>query len=275
MDRRNVLKAGIGLTAAYGIATRAGIAFAHDEGTPEATPGAMQGIAPIVWKLASIDGDDDTFTPTAEQVFTVQFMPDGHINIQADCNVGNASYHLDGESLMIMQGITTLVACEDPTASDTFWAALNKVHSWSISTDASDQLKLTFGENDEAMVFDPTLGNVIWHWSEFQSGDGSVVTAKDPSRYTLEFTADGMVQAQVDCNSGRGDAIINGSEIKLVIATTRKLCSEDSQDGDYLNWLMSATSFVIRGNTLNLAPPMDSGIMVFEAVIKDQATPTP
>jgi len=60
-----------------------------------------------------------------------------------------------------------------------------------------------------------------------------------------------------------------------VIATTRKLCSEDSQDGDYLNWLMSATSFVIRGNTLNLAPPMDSGIMVFEAVIKDQATPTP
>lgn len=230
-------------------------------------------IAPIIWQVESLTAADGTVTEMGDKVYTLKFRADGSIGIRADCNVGTASYTLDGDMITITQGISTLVACEDMATSDAFWAVLTMASQWGIATDASDQLTITASDGS-SLTANPTVTGVVWQWKEFQSMDDTVVVASDPAHFTLQFNDDGSVQAQVDCNTGRGDATIEGSNITLVIATTRKLCSEDSQDSQYLDWLSQATSFVIRGNTLNLALPMDSGIMVFEAVdIVDDATP--
>jgi len=283
MDRRRLIGTSAALATAIGLGGSRRTVFAQDgQGTPESTPEAGSGIAPIRWQVVSMFADGETATPTdnaaptlGDKVYSLQFFPDGNVGIQADCNVGRATYTLDGENIAITQGISTLVACENMAASDQFWATVTGAATWSITTDASDQLTIT-ATDGSSLVLDPTLPGVVWQWQEFQSDDGSVVEASDPTQFTLEFMYDGSVQARVDCNSGRGDLVVTGSSIEIVLATTRKLCSDDSQDGQYLDWLGQATSWVIRGDTLNLALPMDAGILVYKAyvdVTMEEATP--
>ena len=295
MDRRRLMGAGAAMAAVIGIGGERARVFAQDAyGTPEASPEAMPGIAPIRWQVESIiasdgmatpvDGmatpTDDMATPTdgeaapiVENIYTLQFLLDGILNIQADCNLGRATYEIEGENITIDEGITTLVACEDMATSDQFWATLEGAETWGITTEYSDVLTITAADGS-SLVLNPTLQGVTWQWQEFQSGDGSLMVADDPTRFTLEFFYDGSVQAQVDCNSGRGDLVVTGSSIELVLATTRKLCSDDSQGGQYLDWLGQVTSYVIRGDTLNLALPMDAGILVFKAYVEpEEATP--
>jgi heat shock protein HslJ len=48
------------------------------------------------------------------------------------------------------------------------------------------------------------LAGTSWQLVRFTGGDGTVLVADDPAKYTLTFTADNNVNVRIDCNRGRG-----------------------------------------------------------------------
>lgn len=271
MERRTFLKLAIAGGVAAAVPMNARV-FAQ-----EATPAAGDpGLHLVRWELMEILGADGTSTvPNDPTKYAIQFMPDGTVAIQADCNRGFGGYTTDGEQMSLGPLASTRAMCVEESISDVFLLNLEATASYGRTADASDVLTLTLKDGG-TMTFSPSPIGVVWQWTEFQSGDGSVITAADPSRYTIEFFDDGTVQVQADCNGGFGTNAGTGpNAIDLTIATTLIACADGSQDSDFLRVLNEAVSWVIRDGMLALSLPMDSGIGMFEAVMKVVPEETP
>lgn len=275
MKRRTVLQ-GVPALATFGYFARGTSSHAQDA-TPEAgTPSTTSAIPHIKWMLASIDSADDSITPSDPALFTIQFFPDGRVGIKADCNVGGGSYVIDGENLTFEGLFTTLAFCGDESLDQQFMASLLEVKTWSISKDPGDQLALNLDADGARMLFNPALQGVVWQWQEFLGGDGSVIAPEHPDRYTIEFFDDLSLHVRADCNSGRGSATVDGSQIDILFGMTKKMCEEGSLFNEYIRYLDEAVEYVIADGMLFLNLPMDGGGARFAPVPtgdEDLATP--
>lgn len=241
----------------------------------EATPTAGDEVSAIRWELQQIASNNRVFTPDDPTNYWIQLLPDGTVWLQADCNRGSGTYSLQDSSLTLSDLVTTKVACGEDSIGDRFLASLGYVVSYSVTGDVSDQLVLQMMADGGSLTFQPALTGVVWEWVGFEGGDGSQITAADPSRYTLEFLDDGTVRVKADCNSGSGEAKIDGSSIDLTVATTLIGCPADSQASDFLRYLDEANSFVIRDGLLALALPADAGIALFRPTLPEPIAATP
>src|SRR4051794_24888221 len=146
-DRRTFLRAAIAASVVMGLNATGTIA------NDTATPSVLSAIPSIAWNLVSIDTGDDSNTPDHGATYRLQFLPNGQLNIMADCNTASGKYDLVDNQVTIHDTVTTLVACANEDFDRLFWQSLADVSSWSISSDGSDQLVLAIGDNDQAMVF--------------------------------------------------------------------------------------------------------------------------
>ncbi len=62
--------------------------------------------------------------------YTIEFMPDGAVQIKADCNSVGGSYTVNGSQLTIELGPTTLVACPPGSLENEYLALLSDVNSY-------------------------------------------------------------------------------------------------------------------------------------------------
>lgn len=270
MKRRTFLKTTMAGCAALSVA-KFGFVSAQ-----EATPQVGGGIESIRWELQQIAESNGSVTaPDVPANYWIQFGSDGRVYIQADCNRAGGPYTLSGSQLTFGAMFSTLILCGENSIADTFLLTLGSVASYVVTTDASDQLVLNMKADGGSLIFQPVLPGVVWQWVESQSGDDSVVTAKDPSRYTIEFMSDGKVQVKADCNRGMGQAKVDGHAIDIVVATTRMACPDDSQANDFLMYLDQSVSYVIRDGKLALALPADAGIALFQPVFNVGTDATP
>ena len=243
----------------------------------EATPTAGADILVIRWELQQIASGNRVFAPDDPANYWIQLFPDAKVLLKADCNQGSGTYTLDGTSLSFGELVTTRVACGEESISDRFVSSLGYAVSFQVTGDASDELVLQMMADGGTLTFQPALTGIVWEWVEFEGGDGSRVIADDRSRYTLEFLDDGPVKVQADCNSGSGEATIDGSSIDLTVVTTLIGCPGDSQASDFLRYLNEANTFVIKDGMLALASPADAGIALFQPTVPalEPATPEP
>ncbi len=112
------------------------------------------------------------------------------------------------------------------------------------------------------------LGGTSWRLVKIMSMDDSVATPDDPSKYTLEFGADGTASIQADCNRGTG-SWTSGSASQLqfgLIASTRALCPPGSLSEKYLAQFEWVRSYVKEGGNLFLATMADGAIIEFEPI---------
>jgi len=74
------------------------------------------------------------------------------------------------------------------------------------------------------------LTGTSWRLVQFQGMDDKTVKPDDPSRYTIEFNADGTLAARIDCNRGRGTWKSTGpSQLELgPMAITRAMLTAAS-----------------------------------------------
>ncbi len=88
-------------------------------------------------------------------------------------------------------------------------------------------------------------------------------TISDPENYTIQFSEDGRVSIQADCNRCFGNYGIDGNAITMgpALGCTRAFCGDDSFFDEYVMALGSATSFTRRGDTLEI--PYSGGVMSF------------
>jgi para-nitrobenzyl esterase len=116
------------------------------------------------------------------------------------------------------------------------------------------------------VVADPAaLPGSRWRLVRLESGDGTAAVPADPSRYTLEFDADGALSGQADCNRIRGRWTASGVSMTLgPFAMTRAMCPPGSLSDRYVRALESAASWRIEGGRLAVALRIDAGILHFE-----------
>jgi heat shock protein HslJ len=84
-----------------------------------------------------------------------------------------------------------------------------------------------------------------------------------PESYTVQFTSDGIVRAQADCNLCNGTYEAEGSNLTIGrLACTRAYCGPSSFFDTYTTALQNVTSFVRRGSELELT--YAGGTMTFK-----------
>ena len=110
------------------------------------------------------------------------------------------------------------------------------------------------------------LGGTSWQLVKFQGGDGAVLTPDDRSKYTLAFAVDGVVNARIDCNRGRGGWKSSGpNQLEFgPMAITRAMCPAGSLHDQIVKQLPHVRSYVMKDGHLFLSLVADGGIYEFE-----------
>jgi heat shock protein HslJ len=111
----------------------------------------------------------------------------------------------------------------------------------------------------------PQLTGVIWELQQIQLNDGQVFTADPPENYTAEFTEEGELFMQVDCNRAIGSFTVEDDRLLAVTLgpTSLAACPPGSISDEYLRFMGSANSFFFRDDELIIELKFDSGAMVF------------
>jgi heat shock protein HslJ len=79
-----------------------------------------------VWMwLEFLENNDTRTAPDDPENYTIQFHPDGQVELRADCNHALGTYILDGNRIDIEILITTLAACPSGSLSDEYIRLLN------------------------------------------------------------------------------------------------------------------------------------------------------
>ena len=111
----------------------------------------------------------------------------------------------------------------------------------------------------------PELVGVVWTWVHFDdtAGENDLVV-DDPTRYILEFLADGTYKLKADCNQGSGGYALDGSNLTLAPGPmTLAECGAESLYDEYVTRLGDVVTFAFDGEDLVLNLKMDAGNMVF------------
>jgi META domain len=102
-----------------------------------------------LWSIDKISVNDSTvISPDARP--TILFDNSGAYVIQTNCNTIAGSYTLQGDSLKIMGGLRTEMACDDMRAEDMIVEVLPKIET--VATESNHTLRLTTGNPDCYLV---------------------------------------------------------------------------------------------------------------------------
>lgn len=98
------------------------------------------------------------------------------------------------------------------------------------------------------------LANTSWQLVQIQNADGTSVRPDDPTKYTLEFKADGTLVAGLNCNRGSG-TWKSGSPGQIefgVMAVTMAACLPPSLDTRMAKDLAAVHSYSVENGHLRL-----------------------
>lgn len=110
------------------------------------------------------------------------------------------------------------------------------------------------------------LGGTSWQLVRFQGGDDKVLVPDDKAKYTIAFGADGVVNARIDCNRGRGAWNSPGkNQLQFgPLALTRAMCPPGSLHDHIVKQWAFIRSYVIRDGRLFVSLMADGGIYEWE-----------
>lgn len=265
----------------------AGPAAAPSDTQPPSTAGPAAALEGPTWNWIKTEYSNGSVTASPDPTkYTLVFdQAAQRFNFVADCNNGSGAYTLDGSNLTLpVQGMTRAIC---PPPSDEYVKMLDHVTSYQIE---GSTLFLAFKEDGGSMTF--TTGGVqpapgtssggattpstpsgsnaqrlttgVWKWQQSADSSSQTWNAPNPANYTLQFNADGAVNAKVDCNSSSG--VYQADETSLTITlgpTTLMACPPPTQDTEFRRQLSLVSSYFFDGNDLILLWQMDSGSMKF------------
>ena len=98
------------------------------EGPRDDDKGALTGVA---WHwVRTLYNDDTTITPERPEDYTLRFLDDGRVEVEADCNLKSGSYSQDGARLSITILRCTMAACEPASLEQDFVRGLTAAESF-------------------------------------------------------------------------------------------------------------------------------------------------
>jgi heat shock protein HslJ len=91
---------------------------------PEAA--AASGLVGEIWQWVGTQTPTEVITVDDPNKYTLEFLPDGEVHVQADCNVAGGTYTISGSHIKIAITTTTLAACPPESLGDEFIKELNE-----------------------------------------------------------------------------------------------------------------------------------------------------
>jgi len=115
------------------------------------------------------------------------------------------------------------------------------------------------------------LAGTAWRLIHFGASDDAIGTVVPPriERYTLRFSPDGALAAQLDCNRAMGrwqaaPSSTSGGSLKIsAAAMTRAFCGQGALDTRIAADFERVRSYTIAGGNLSLALEADAGIYLW------------
>jgi heat shock protein HslJ len=227
-------------------------------GSDSAAPSAGVDLTGPIWRWdQTVMNNDETFVPANPANYTVQFKPDGTVSIQADCNNVGGTYTVDGSSITIQTGPTTMMACPPGSLGDQFVAQLSGAAIYFIR---GENLFIDLKFDSGTMQFTAESGELAgtsWDVIGYNNGREAVVSVIIGTEMTATFGEDGSLAGSAGCNNYNATYELSGETISIgPAATTRKFCAEPEgimeQEQEYLAALQTAATYSIRGDRLEL-----------------------
>ena len=130
--------------------------------------------------------------------------------------------------------------------------------------------------DDLPVVATPTPANSlvgpVWQWTGTTTPVEQISVA-DPTRYTVEFLADGTASIGADCNRVISQYTTDGQSISIQPGiTTSAACPPDSQADQFVQQLSNAAVFFFQGGELFIDQVASAGTMRFTTGV---AAPAP
>jgi heat shock protein HslJ len=98
---------------------------------------------------------------------------------------------------------------------------------------------------------------------ELTSLGPTAIPESEQQNYTAQFGSDGQLNIRADCNTCFGNYETSGNLITIgTLGCTRAACGEDSLFDEYVSSVAGASSFVRRGDTLELNSA--GGALIYE-----------
>lgn len=242
------------------------VPVADENAQTEVAADAASGLPGSVWRVVSLQDNP----PVEGTTITANFGADGALTGSDGCNQYAATYAVDGATIAITPGPSTLMACPEPVAQQAtaYLEALAAAASYTID---GSQFNLIDADGKVLVNFEVTaqeLAGTIWQAILYNNGKGAVVSVNVPT-ITANFGADGTVSGFAGCNDYSGSYATNGDALQIgSLTVTEKTCSEPAnimeEESQFLAALQSAANFQIEGNVLQVQNMMGEIAVQFE-----------
>lgn len=234
------------------------------------TGGTLTG---VTWALTSYTADGTQTAVPADVIADATFGEDGSLSGSGGCNRFTGSYTQDGAKLTIGPVASTQMFCEGP-GSDVESAYLPSLSETSTFTASAEKLTLYDAAGTAILEFAAAqpgeLGGVTWHATGINNGKEAVVSVAAGTDPTAIYdAATGTVTGNAGCNTFNGPAVVDGTAVTIgPLMSTKMACADElatTQEFEYLNALQAATTWEVRGTTLELRDDSGALQVMFEA----------
>lgn len=228
-----------------------------------------------VWKL-------DTFRDRSGQ--NVSVLPgtririefrDGQLTGNGSCNNYFGSYTVDGHNIEISErlGITGILCHPEEVMKQEqdYVGALSESHTFTVE---NEKLQLADAEGNTVATFsilEPlSLLGTPWTVLRYNNGRGGITSVIRDTEITAVFAEDGTLSGFAGCNNYSTTYQTNGNSITIssTFSLSQKLCSApegvEQQEGAYLDALVSAATFAIRENQLELRNADGQRVVIYQ-----------
>jgi heat shock protein HslJ len=133
------------------------------------------------------------------------------------------------------------------------------------------------GAENLPVVPTPPLPNSLvgrtWAWLETVTPEATI-GANDPTRYTVDFQADGTAAIKADCNTVLATYTTDGQSLTITPGpTTLVACPEDSQADQFIQQLSNAAVYFFQGDELFIDQFASAGTMRFVSLAATSSGP--
>ncbi len=238
----------------------------------EEQAGTPPDLSGTVWQWQqTLMNDDDKFVPDKPVNHTVQFMADGTVAVQADCNRVRGTYTVDENAITIALGPSTRAACPEDSLGERF---AGQVVGAAIYFFRSGDLYIDLKYDSGTMRFGPQsseLAGTSWVVIGHNNGRGGVVSSIISTEMTAVFGADATVSGSAGCNRYSAEYQVDGNGISIGLPiATRRFCAEPEgimeQEQEYLTALSTAATYRMTDNRMEMRTAEGSIAATFEGV---------
>ncbi len=108
------------------------------------------------------------------------------------------------------------------------------------------------------------IGGIVWKWQRTAYNNDTRTEPPDSSHYTILLMPEGHLSVRLDCNTGGGRYMLDGSSLTLdVTHSTMAACPPGSLARKFMKDLAAARIVFLRDGELYLDLMYDSGTMKF------------